>query len=492
MLLAGGVVCAQPAAWQLRHPQTAPPDRRQHAAAYDSVRKRTVVFGGRAGTIKLNDTWEWTGTEWGEVGNNPPSPRDLASMAFDPVRRRVVLFGGQDAGNAVLGETVLWDGFTWQPVVTNSAPPARWGHAAVWDADANRVVLFGGVDASNAPLADLWEWIGPGWQPVPVDGGSPIPPARSRHALVHDAARHRLVVYGGLGTNPFDAMADTWEFDRATGRWELRCDPCPPGKAAGSAAAFNEPAARTILFGGLRGAQLLAATWEWNGTAWTQLQSAAAPSARWGAPLTWDATRKRSVLFGGGGPGGTQLADTWEHFHNGAPCSAASECATGFCVDGVCCATACTGKCERCDGGTPPDGVCRFTDGADPDNDCVGGSPQCRPGTCDGTGKCAYRGLETICALCTACDKVTGQCSRMPADASDPSCPLARCSRATTQCRKFHDAHRCRAVGQCVTAWRWADCPFTNEPEGKPCSGAWCSPDLWCAIEDRCVAGFCK
>lgn len=38
----------------------------------------------------------------------------------------------------------------------------------------------------------------------------------------------------------------------------------------------------------------------------------------------------------------------------GDPCSTPQSCASGFCVDGVCCDTACDGTCERCD----PLGIC--------------------------------------------------------------------------------------------------------------------------------------
>jgi hypothetical protein len=41
---------------------------------------------------------------------------------------------------------------------------------------------------------------------------------------------------------------------------------------------------------------------------------------------------------------------------NGADCTDPSPCASGFCVDGVCCNTACDDPLERCDGRVP--GTC--------------------------------------------------------------------------------------------------------------------------------------
>src|SRR5262249_36193554 len=57
-----------------------------------------------------------------------------------------------------------------------------------------------------------------------------------------------------------------------------------------------------------------------------------------------------------------------------ATCTMASQCPTGFCVDGVCCNSACNGTCESC--AVPGSlGTCTAVpDGTDPDGECR--SPQ--------------------------------------------------------------------------------------------------------------------
>lgn len=67
---------------------------------------------------------------------------------------------------------------------------------------------------------------------------------------------------------------------------------------------------------------------------------------------------------------------------NGKTCSAAADCASGFCVDGRCCNTACSGTCQRCNlAGNL--GTCTPSPaGTDPDNECVGNK------TCNGAGQC--------------------------------------------------------------------------------------------------------
>lgn len=76
---------------------------------------------------------------------------------------------------------------------------------------------------------------------------------------------------------------------------------------------------------------------------------------------------------GAGGEGGSLGA-------LGTTCDEAAACDSGFCVDGVCCRTACDGICAVCDGlgecvGHPP--------GMDPDEECLGA-------TCDGSKACDY------------------------------------------------------------------------------------------------------
>ncbi len=67
-------------------------------------------------------------------------------------------------------------------------------------------------------------------------------------------------------------------------------------------------------------------------------------------------------------------------------CGSGAECASGFCVDGVCCATSCTGTCQACSfikKGSGPNGTCgNIGAGLDPDDECAGAM------TCNGIGAC--------------------------------------------------------------------------------------------------------
>ncbi len=74
---------------------------------------------------------------------------------------------------------------------------------------------------------------------------------------------------------------------------------------------------------------------------------------------------------------------------NGALCDAGSECQSGFCADGVCCAEACDGLCEACDAS----GSCGVAtdDEACGEVDCDGLDTTCRDYD-DLTARCAARG----------------------------------------------------------------------------------------------------
>ncbi len=85
--------------------------------------------------------------------------------------------------------------------------------------------------------------------------------------------------------------------------------PGPPPARTGAALAYDPVDHVTLMFGGMAaGGTVLADTWTWDGSAWSEQHPATAPSARAGAAMAWDADRGRMVLFGGMQTGGPQIA----------------------------------------------------------------------------------------------------------------------------------------------------------------------------------------
>src|SRR5262249_25458824 len=137
-----------------------------HALAYDSARKRVVLFGGHSATsVNLSDTWEWDGVMWTQrATSSSPSPRFDHATAYDSVRGCIVLFGGQD-GSTLFGDTWEWNGSGWLQRTPAATPSARYGHALAYSAQSGSVVMFGGQDTTSwrIQLSDTWEWNGNTW-----------------------------------------------------------------------------------------------------------------------------------------------------------------------------------------------------------------------------------------------------------------------------------------------------------------------------------------
>ena len=117
----------------------------------------------------------------------------------------------------------------------------------------------------------------------------------------------------------------------------------------------------------------------------------------------------------------TPTADVyWYELPLGFPCTDGSQCASTFCVEGVCCDSECSGTCYTCRGQSQPaalnvsigvpitkagiiqsgDGYCNSADwGTDPRNDCADdGVENCGSnGLCDGEGSCMTYESNDVC-----------------------------------------------------------------------------------------------
>lgn len=117
--------------WEIRTPQDpegdgAPLPRKNVVFAYDSARKRVVLFGGWSSEGLKNDLWEWNGTSWASrsladpEGDGDPTPRNETGMAYIPADDAMLLFGGDDGGA---------DGETWLFYRGDDTMPAHVMHA---------------------------------------------------------------------------------------------------------------------------------------------------------------------------------------------------------------------------------------------------------------------------------------------------------------------------------------------------------------------------
>src|SRR5262245_12533120 len=181
-------------------------------------------------------------------------------------------------------------------------PPAR-GGPAVFDGARGRLVLF--PAAYSSQINEAFEWQG-GWQ---QHSSAHQPPRRDGHAMAYDAARQRVVLFGGWSTFTGLLFADTWLWDGFD--WTLTPTAVGPSARWMAAMTFDDVRSRVVLFGGADVNAALADTWQWDGAVWTQAVTGAQPSARSGAAMAFDRARGVAVLFGGNTGGGTPLSDTW-------------------------------------------------------------------------------------------------------------------------------------------------------------------------------------
>src|SRR5205823_9898937 len=102
----------------------------------------------------------WDGTNWGQrLTVASPSPRAWMAAAYDSRRGRTVIFGGSAQGGGLTNETWEYDGTNWNQRFPAHTPSARAESGMAYDAAHGVTVLYGG----SGRLSDTWEWDGTDW-----------------------------------------------------------------------------------------------------------------------------------------------------------------------------------------------------------------------------------------------------------------------------------------------------------------------------------------
>jgi hypothetical protein len=322
--------------WQIIYPldydgDGNPGSKNSHAAAYDSKRGVTVVFGGLPPS---DQTWEWDGVNWTlrnpddpENDGNPPELADHA-MAYDSNRGVTVMFGGQSY-SVLQNETWEWDGNSWvlripEDPEMDGNPTVMIRHAMAYDSQRGVTVLVAGADDFDGTnIGETWEWDGTSWalrMPAdPTGVSSPLP--RFSHNLAFDDHRGVTVLFGGSETDSGDTLDDLWDWNGIT--WTRIApgtgDLWPPSRRA-HGMVFDRSRGEVLLMGGLsrEGASMtLNDTWRWNGTSWGlvargSLDGSDQPAPRIKAGTAFDSERGVLVLYGGDLDNFNRLEDTWE------------------------------------------------------------------------------------------------------------------------------------------------------------------------------------
>ncbi len=174
---------------------------------------------------------------------------------------------------------------------------------------------------------------------------------------------------------------------------------------------------------------------------------------------------------------------------NGAACAFDTDCSFSHCVEGVCCESACAGKCSSCRNTNTGqlDGRCAAVKvGVAHGADCTASDPStCGfDGMCDGAGTCRHFIAGTSCGMESCSDGATTS-----AYASARTCDGAgSCTAAMTS--TCGGTYRCMGT-RCKTSCTGP----TDCVPGAYCSGTTCvtkkSEGTICSAATECSGGFC-
>jgi hypothetical protein len=206
----------QEGSWKKIAVDTHPDARAEAAMAYDPMRKKVVLFGGRKAGEKwvAGDTWEFDGNKWNQVDTHGPTPRSGAIMIYDSKLKQVVLFGG----NPVIskekdynGPMWSWDGSNWKRM--NSEDPLIFNSCMAYNTVQNFILRFGGWNGETR-INDTWIYKHNAWEKLYPKNA---PAARNHSIMIYDPEKNSFFLYGGHdGDNVF---GDMWVFKKR--EWTL-------------------------------------------------------------------------------------------------------------------------------------------------------------------------------------------------------------------------------------------------------------------------------
>jgi hypothetical protein len=300
------------ATWIQRITSKQPSPSLRGAMVYHWKMRAVLYCVGVQQTIPVGmQVWKWDGVDWQLLTQGSgPNAREAFAVTYDSRRDRVVLFGGLDwhtGGGYEAADTWEWDGSRWRQILSQNAPPARYGHKLVFDWSLGQCVLYGGSGRQVPADARTWSWDGSDWRVIANAGSGPG--TLLYHGMTYDAAGRRLLLFGGSSWKGLSN--DLWEWTQAGGWREVSIDGQRP-PAGSHEITCDLRRRRILLFGGGLGTRIYAReTWEHDGVHWTQLSPLLSPSARSGHAAEYDLQRGRLVLHGGFINSG-RPDETWE------------------------------------------------------------------------------------------------------------------------------------------------------------------------------------
>ncbi len=511
---------------------TVPAIRQNHVMTYDANRKKVVMTGGNDnGSTFYGGTWEWDGATWTPLtAENAATPvaHSYAGMVFDTVRRRTTLFGGLVSG---VNSNKTWAFYTYGEGPCASAA----------DCDTN-LCLDGVCCTASCGACAICNGTSPGLCTNVTNIEAPRC-MTTQYCNGSSACTAKAAAGGGCATNLEcqNGLVCSSEgvccnsvcnsdgchscLAAKTGGAAGSCLPISNGGAARSGCALSAQstcgldsmcdgagACRKWVNGTNCLAQTCTGTTQTNASLCNGSGSCIAGSTQMcaagymciaGNPPSCPTTCSADTVGG-------DAACASGFYCNGAMCvpkianGQACTVRDGHCTnshcnhDGICCDAACNSACESCTTarkGSGADGVCGPTAvDTDPYSLCTPGSTACgAPGKCDGVNRGAGGCLAnahngTVCGATTcALNALSGlQCDGSGAclTANNVACAPYKCANGTT-C-----AATCTGDGDCQQSGTGFFCDAAHHCTAKKAPGLSCSNANECAMAN-CVDGVC-
>jgi hypothetical protein len=404
----------------------------------------------------------------------------------------VLVAGGSGPGGA-RQDTELYDAQSdhWTP--GSAMSDARWQHTAT-RLSSGRVLVAGGFgDVGIRHDAELYDPATLQWTTIPLIS------SRTDHtaSLLPDG---QVLLAGGVGGNGPLALAEL--FDPGS----MTFTPTAPMLHARTGHfATSLPDGRVLVAGGTDSGGPLdrVEVYDPAKKTWQPVRLLATPRNE---PVGASFSDGSVLVVGGLGVGGLPLAtaELFKLFDDSAQCHQAADCQSGFCVDGVCCNTACASPCNACsvhpdlftgliEGATIP-GTCEPVNGVTcDDGDACTQADVCQGGACHGSSVvCA---ASNDCRKPGTCDAATGQCSAAQPKDDGATCDDGNLCTALDRCESgvcvgqspvvCPEPDSCHKPGTCDAATGLCHNPAKDD-------GADCDSDHDpCTVSDHCSAGVC-
>lgn len=304
--------------------------------------ERAWLFGGNSSSGAYDQLWRYdvAGNAWTQVSATAaPSKRAWAAMSWDAGGGALVLYGG---AGGILGPVMddLWlytpaDGVWREPTVTGPTPGVRYLSRLVYVPHQQRHLLFFGGTAlaaltarATAVSSEVWSLTvdaaanTASW--VKLTPSGPAPAGRASPCVAYDAARKRVIVFGGETAQASVNLDDVFQYDVDADAW---VEDTPTGASVGTIGAamcaFDEHTGKLLVFGGAHQAAGTpiddAYSYEPQAHVWEELSPTPRAGARSTGAGVYSAALRGLLLVGGRLSSTGTTGETWSLVINAEP-----------------------------------------------------------------------------------------------------------------------------------------------------------------------------